>query len=201
MSVARIIWRGAVSSLSGPRTDTATAAPLPIPSVGAIRGLIGSAMGRTDGYRGHLDLAVVVHDHGEPVEDFRTARLNGPRTRRKWIGGDGKVRERGGDAGKALAISERIFVCGFRATLLAGPDGHAIDTALRRPIFVPYLGSRDAVSPPMAGGVIDGDIDEALSEVEPGTVYRLTTETRFEFGVDLVALPERSGALSFWSRT
>ena len=112
---------------------------------------------------------------------------------------DGSVRERGGGS-KERRADTRMLVAGFRATVLIGPDGGAVNAALSEPYFAPCLGARDCMpTVPMAGGVIDGDLDDALAEVEAGTIYRLSGPG-LRFGVETITIAERAGGISWWDR-
>lgn len=210
MTVAVIRWRGPISSLAGPMPD-GSGQSLPIPTRGAICGLIGAAMGfGPDGEETHalqrsVDLAVIVHDAGKPFTDFQTADLKRPRMAREQLEAGGRVVTRGGALDKERAIVDRPLVSGFDATIIVGgTEAAAIDAALRAPIYEPYLGRRGCIpSVPLAGGIEDGDVENSISRnAKTGNiVWRLATPSEgLRFGVDLISLPERGGGISWWTR-
>lgn len=210
MSVAIVRWRGPVSSLSGPMPD-GTGNSLPIPCKGTICGLLGAAFGFSEGsfelteLQRRIDIAVLVHDSGIPFTDFQTADLTVPRMARHQLTPDGTVLERGGATNKERAIILRPYVAGFSATILVGGlNASDVDEALRSPVFETYLGRRGCVpSIPLAGGILEGGVDDAVMSVgQTGDLaWRLTEPADgMRFGVDLVSLPERGGAVSWWIR-
>ena len=209
MSVALVKWRGPVSSLAGPTAD-GSGSSLPIPSRGVITGLLGAAFGYAPGspelseLERSLDLAVLVRSPGTEFRDFQTVDITTPRMGRHQLTPDGRI-ERGGDPKKVRSIVTRPLTAGFEAVILvAGIDAVSVDAALREPVFDLYLGRRGCLpSVPLAGGVEEGDIEDAVSRhAKPrDMVWRLTAPAEgMRFAVDLVSLPERGGGISWWSR-
>lgn len=127
MPVALVNWRGPVSSLAGPTAD-GSGSSLPIPSRGAITGLLGAAFGyapKSDdllALERTLDLAVLVRNPGTEFHDFQTVDITTPRMGRYQLTPDGLI-ERGGTKDKERLIVTRPMTAGFEALLfIAGYD-------------------------------------------------------------------------------
>ena len=209
MPVALVNWRGPVSSLAGPTAD-GSGSSLPIPSRGAITGLLGAAFGYAPksadllALERALDLAVVVRNPGTEFRDFQTVDITTPRMGRFQLTPDGVI-ERGGATDKERLIVTRPMAAGFDALIfVAGIDAASVDAALRAPVFDLYLGRRGCIpSLPPAGGIEEGDVDDAVARhIRQGDMlWRLSAPgSGLRFGVDLISMPERDGSISWWAR-
>lgn len=152
------------------------------PTKSGVLGLIAAAKGirRTDPIEEllNLRLGVRIDQPGQLVRDFHTARR--PERAR-----DGSV------TWKALPLSYRFYLSD--ATFLVVLEGdqaiiEGIDTAVRNPAFPLYLGRRSCPpAGPVALGLLDGDLDQALDAV-PWQASRHHQRSRREREVPLETL-------------
>lgn len=138
------------------------------PSKSGVLGLLAASLGIVRGDQTalsrldtELGFAVRIDQAGQPLRDYHTAQAptEADRTRRRKLGHDLSTRKGDLDTDKDLntVLSERFYrlEAAFTVALWArpacAPDLAAFGEALRRPVFVPYLGRKACPlsSPPL----------------------------------------------------
>lgn len=160
----------------------------PQPTKSGVLGLLAAALGRDrtaamDDLAG-LGFGVRLDQPGRVERDFQTARsLDGTRT---------------------MPLSQRFYLADavFVAAVEGDPDVvGALDTAVRRPHFIPYLGRRSCPpAGPVALGVRDGGLREVLAAEPWQAAPRVRRRQPVRVEVDVVADAVPSDAERFLVR-
>ncbi len=209
-------WRGPLMSLAGARID-GFAQPMPIPSLTAIAGLLGAALGyrrgdcRLDDLADGLRYGVVVHNPGTPLVDYQTADLGAIGLEAVAVDARGEIRvyRREGSVVKERAQQWRPLLADADMTLVLEAPGWDLDqllAALRAPVFPLYLGR---MSCPPSGQVGEGLVEAetlkealtALRQARGGVVYRPLIGLYDNELVDglVVSIPSRGRAPALFS--